>query len=60
MVTLKVFNLLGQEVATLVNQEQKAGNYTANFNASKLASGVYMYKIQAGSFSLSRKMMLLK
>ncbi|MHB8578863.1 MAG: T9SS type A sorting domain-containing protein [Ignavibacteriaceae bacterium] len=60
IVTLKVYNLLGQEVATLVNQEQKSGNYVVNFDASKLASGVYMYRIQAGDFSLTKKMTLLK
>ncbi len=59
-VTLKVYNMLGQEVASLVNQEQKSGNYTVNFNASQLASGVYMYKLQSGNFSLTKKMMLLK
>ena len=59
-VTLKVYNLLGQEVVTLVNQEQKTGNYNVNFDASKLASGVYMYRIQAGDFSLTKKMTLLK
>ncbi|MHB8578234.1 MAG: T9SS type A sorting domain-containing protein [Ignavibacteriaceae bacterium] len=60
IVTLKVYNLLGQEVATLVNQEQQSGNYLVNFNADKLASGVYMYRIQSGDFSLTKKMMLLK
>ena len=60
IVTLKVYNLLGQEVATLVNQEQKSGNYVVNFDASKLASGVYMYRIEANGFSLTKKMALLK
>jgi hypothetical protein len=60
LVTLKVYNLLGQEVVTLVNQEQKSGNYIVNFNASQLASGVYMYRIQSGDFSLTKKMTLLK
>ncbi len=60
LVTLKVYNMLGQGVATLVNQEQTPGNYTVNFNASRLASGVYMYKIQAGDFSAIKKMILLK
>ncbi len=59
-VTLKVYNLLGQEVATLVNQEQRPGNYIVDFDASKLASGVYMYSIQAGDFNLTKKMILLK
>jgi hypothetical protein len=60
MVTLKVFNLLGQEVATLVNQNQNAGNYVVNFNASSLSSGIYMYRIQADNTSLTRKMVVLK
>ncbi len=60
MVTLKVFNMLGQEVATLVNEQQSAGSYRINFNASKLASGVYLYKLQSGNFSVTKKMMLLK
>ena len=59
-VSIKVFNLIGLEVATLVNQEQKSGIYMVNFDASKLASGVYMYRIQAGGFSLSKKMTILK
>jgi hypothetical protein len=60
LVTLKVYNILGQEVTTLVNQRQKAGDYTVNFNGSRLASGVYMYRIQSDSFSLTKKMILLK
>jgi len=60
MVNMKVYNMLGQEVASLVNQEQKPGNYEVNFDASKLASGVYLYKIQSGSFALTKKMLLLK
>jgi hypothetical protein len=60
IVTLKVYNILGQEVATLVNQEQKAGNYNIIFNAAKLSSGVYFYRIKSGDFSLTKKMSLLK
>ena len=59
-VTLKVFNVLGQEVASLVNQEQKAGQYVVDFNASNLASGIYMYRIQAGNNTITKKMLLLK
>ena len=59
-VTLKVFNVLGQEVASLVNQEQKPGQYVVDFDASNLASGIYMYKIQSGNFTLTKKMLLLK
>lgn len=59
-VSLKVYNMLGQEVATLVNQTMEAGEHTVNFNASNLASGMYLYKIQSGAFSEVKKMMLLK
>ncbi len=60
IVTLKIYDILGREVATLVNEEKVAGKYEVNFNASSLASGVYIYKIQAGSFINSKKMILLK
>ena len=59
-VTLKVFNVLGQEVASLVNQEQIAGKYVVDFDASKLASGMYMYRLQAGNNSVTKKMILMK
>ncbi len=59
-VTLKVFNLLGQEVATLVNGVQNMGAHQVNFNANNLSSGVYFYTIKAGSFTSTRKMMLIK
>ena len=59
-VTLKVFNLLGQEVATLVNGVQNMGAHQVNFNANNLTSGVYFYTIKAGSFTSTRKMMLIK
>ena len=58
--TLKVFNILGQEVATLVNEVQSAGQHSVNFNASNLASGVYLYRLQAGEFTSSYKMVLMK
>jgi hypothetical protein len=60
LVQLKIFNLLGQEIATLVNEEKPAGNYEVNFNASNLPSGVYLYKIQAGDYIETKKMILLK
>ncbi len=60
IVTLKIYDILGAEVATLVNEEKVAGKYEVNFNASSLASGVYLYKIQAGDFISSKKMILLK
>ncbi|MDP1676032.1 MAG: T9SS type A sorting domain-containing protein [Bacteroidota bacterium] len=59
-VTLKIYNMLGQEVATLVNETMVAGRYTASFNASNLASGAYIYRIEAGSFVSNKKMILLK
>ncbi len=59
-VTLKVYDELGKEVATLVNKDQAAGNYTVDFNASNLASGVYFYRIQAGDFVQMKKMILMK
>ncbi len=59
-VSLKVFDMLGKEVATLVNGRQEAGAYTMNFNANQLSSGVYFYRLQAGNFVQTRKMMLVK
>ncbi|MBE0539154.1 MAG: T9SS type A sorting domain-containing protein [Ignavibacterium sp.] len=58
--TLKVYDVLGNEVVTLVNEYRDAGNYETEFNADKLSSGVYFYKLQAGSFVVTKKMMLLK
>jgi hypothetical protein len=59
-VTLKVYDVLGREVATLVNDNLSAGSYSYNFDASKLTSGVYLYKLQAGNFSETKKMILTK
>jgi len=59
-VTLKVYNIIGEEVATLVNETKNAGSYTAQFNASQFSSGVYFFKLTAEKFSSIRKMMLLK
>jgi len=59
-VLLKVYNILGQEVATLVNSEQQLGNYEVEFDGRNLFSGVYLYKIQVGNKVLSRKMVLVK
>jgi len=59
-VTLKIYNMLGQEVATLVSDKLNTGDYTYSWNAGSLACGVYIYKIQAGSFLQVRKMVYLK
>lgn len=58
--TLTVYNVVGQEVASLVGEELAAGSYKVNFKAENLPSGVYFYKIQSGLFNQTRKMLLLK
>ena len=60
LVTMKIFNILGQEVAELVNEVRNAGFHSVSFDASDLTSGMYIYKIQSGNFSATRKMMLVK
>ena len=59
-VTLKIFNMLGQEIGTLVNTRQRAGHYTKIFDAKNLASGVYLYRFAAGNYFSVRKICLLK
>ncbi len=59
-VTLKVFNIIGQEVATLVNEVKTTGNYEVSFDASQLTSGIYFYTINTGNYSQTKKMMLIK
>ena len=59
-VRLTLFNILGQEIKTLVNDFKESGVHTLDFNASELNSGIYIYKIEAGSFVKTRKMTLLK
>jgi len=59
-VSLKIYNLLGKEIAVLVKGEMSAGNHSATFDASGLASGFYLYTLKAGGVSETRKMMLLK
>jgi photosystem II stability/assembly factor-like uncharacterized protein len=59
-VTLKVFDILGREVAALVNKEQPQGNYEVEFDGSELTSGIYFYRLQAGNFVETNKMILLK
>lgn len=58
--TLKIYNVLGQEVATLMNKELTAGSYSVDFDARDLSSGMYIYTITNGDFEISKKMMLLK
>ncbi|MDP2364275.1 MAG: T9SS type A sorting domain-containing protein [Ignavibacteria bacterium] len=60
IVNLKIYNLLGEEVKTLIAEERQAGNHSVQFNANNLASGFYFYKLQAGSFVETKKMILLK
>lgn len=59
-VVIKVFDILGNEIATLVNKEKSAGTFDVEFNASGLPSGIYFYRLQAGRYVETRKMVLLK
>ena len=59
-VKLVVYNILGEMVKTLIENKQKAGSYEVNFNASNLATGIYIYRIQAGDFVETKKMVLMK
>ena len=59
-VTIKIYDVLGREIETLVNGKEVPGNYSIEFNAIKLASGVYFYRMQAGSFAETKKLLLLK
>jgi hypothetical protein len=59
-VTLKVFDITGRQAAVLVNEDQKAGTYSVNFDASRLSSGVYFYSLGSGSFTSVKKLMLMK
>jgi hypothetical protein len=59
-VSIKVFDIVGHEVASLVNETKEAGSYQAVWNAGKFASGVYFYRLQAGSFTRTKKLILMK
>lgn len=59
-VRLSVLNIIGEELAVLVNEEQEKGYHSVNFNASNLPSGIYLYKLQAGNFTAMKKMILMK
>ena len=58
--SLKVYSILGEEIATLINEEKTPGVYEVNFDAANLTSGTYLYKLQAGNFTETKKMIILK
>lgn len=60
VVSIKIYDILGKEVADLVNEQKSAGNYSVSFDASNLPTGTYVYKITSGNFTATRKMLLLK
>ncbi|MCL4279869.1 MAG: T9SS type A sorting domain-containing protein, partial [Ignavibacteriaceae bacterium] len=60
LVSLKVYDILGTEVASLVNENQEAGNYSVEFNAYNLTSGIYFYTLTSGNFVETKKLILLK
>lgn len=60
VLSLKIYNMLGQQVATLVEQEMKPGSYEVTWDASRIASGTYLYRLQAGSFMQTKKLILLR
>ena len=59
-VTLKIFDILGNEVKTLVNEQKEMGRYTVQFDASSLASGMYVYRLRVNDYTSTKKMLLLK
>jgi hypothetical protein len=59
-VTLKVYDILGRELQTLVNERQSIGNHSVRFNATNLPSGVYLYRLEAGAYHDTKKLLLLK
>ena len=59
-VSLKVYDVLGNEIVILVNEEKPSGSYEVEFSGAELPSGIYFYKLDAGNFSDTKKMMLLK
>ncbi|MCK7516542.1 MAG: T9SS type A sorting domain-containing protein [Ignavibacteriales bacterium] len=60
VVNLRVFDVLGNEVTTLLNDEQQSGNYEIKYDGSSIASGIYFYQIRAGNYTETKKMVLLK
>ncbi|MBK6915050.1 MAG: T9SS type A sorting domain-containing protein [Ignavibacteriales bacterium] len=59
-VTLKIYDVLGNEVEVLINEQKESGNYQIDFNASELSSGIYYYTLTAGNFTSTKKMSLIK
>ena len=59
-VSLKIFDVLGNEIKTLVNEQKSAGDHEVDFNSTDLTSGIYLYKIETGNFVATKKMILLK
>jgi hypothetical protein len=60
LVTLKIYDILGNEIITLFNEQQEAGLHKINFNASTLSSGMYFYSLQSGNQIFTNKMILIK
>jgi hypothetical protein len=60
LVTLKIYDVIGNEIAVLINEVKDAGTYNVEFNADRFSSGVYYYTLKAGSFTSTKKMILLK
>ncbi|MDR3626693.1 MAG: T9SS type A sorting domain-containing protein, partial [Ignavibacteriaceae bacterium] len=59
-VTLKVYDVLGREVSTLINNEQNSGSHEVIFDGSKLSSGIYFFRLQTGNYTATNKMILMK
>jgi hypothetical protein len=59
-ITIKIYDILGREIKTLVNEEKSAGNYSVQFTGSNLSSGIYFYRLQSGNYSQTKKLILLK
>ena len=59
-VTLKIFDVVGREIATILSDKLDVGNYTREWNAKDFPSGIYFYRLQAGSFSETKKLVLIK
>ena len=60
LVTIKVYDILGREIKTIINEEKSTGNYSIQFNGNSLPSGIYFYRMQAGSFAETKKLILMK